>query len=206
MTIELYTWSTPNGRKASIALEELGLDYRVHPIDIGKDEQFAPEFLKISPNNKIPAIVDPQGPDGTPISLFESGAILIYLAEKTGRLMPQDPRARYTALQWLMWQMGGFGPMLGQAHHFRRFAKEQIPYAIERYTNETRRLYGVLDKRLQEVDYVAGDYSIADIAIFPWAARHEWQGIALEDFPALKRWYDAIAARPAVRKGMAVPG
>ncbi|MGF1594770.1 MAG: glutathione S-transferase family protein [Kiloniellaceae bacterium] len=206
MTIELYTWSTPNGRKASIALEELGLDYRVHPIDIGKDEQFAPEFLKISPNNKIPAIVDPQGPDGTPISLFESGAILIYLAEKTGRLMPQDPRARYTALQWLMWQMGGFGPMLGQAHHFRRFAKEQIPYAIERFTNETRRLYGVLDKRLQEVDYVAGDYSIADIAIFPWAARHEWQGIALEDFPALKRWYDAIAARPAVRKGMAVPG
>jgi len=206
VTIELYTWSTPNGRKASIALEELGLAYRVHPIDIGKDEQFAPEFLKISPNNKIPAIVDPQGPDGEPIPVFESGAILIYLAEKTGRLMPQDPRARYTALQWLMWQMGGFGPMLGQAHHFRRFAKEQIPYAIERYTNETRRLYGVLDKRLKETDYVAGDYSIADIAIFPWAARHEWQGIDLADFPALKRWYDAIAARPAVQKGMAVPG
>ena len=206
MTIELYTWSTPNGRKASIALEELGLAYRVHPIDIGKDEQFAPEFLKISPNNKIPAIVDPQGPDGEPIPVFESGAILIYLAEKTGRLMPQDPRARYEALQWLMWQMGGFGPMLGQAHHFRRFAKEQIPYAIERYTNETRRLYGVLDKRLKETDYVAGDYSIADIAIFPWAARHEWQGIDLADFPALKRWYDAIAARQAVQKGMTVPG
>ena len=205
MTIELYTWSTPNGRKVSIALEELGLAYSVHPINITKGEQHASDFLKISPNNKIPAIVDPEGPDGAPIALFESGAILIYLAEKTGRLMPETPRARYTALQWLMWQMGGFGPMLGQAHHFRRFAKEQIPYAIERYTNETRRLYGVLDNRLKETDYVAGDYSIADIAIFPWAARHEWQGIDLADFPALKRWYDATAARPAVQKGMTVP-
>ena len=205
MSIELYTWSTPNGRKISIALEELGLAYSVHPINITKDEQFAPEFLAISPNNKIPAMVDPEGPDGQPISLFESGAILMYLAEKTGKLMPQAPRARYEALQWLMWQMGGFGPMLGQAHHFRRFAKEQVPYAIERYTNETRRLYGVLDKRLKDVDYVAGDYCIADIAIFPWAARHEWHGIALEDFPNVKRWYDAIAARPAVEKGMAVP-
>ncbi|GAB4390972.1 MAG: glutathione S-transferase family protein [Kiloniellaceae bacterium] len=207
MTIELYTWSTPNGRKASIALEELGLDYNVHPINITKDEQFAPAFLKISPNNRIPAIVDPEGPDGKPISLFESGAILIYLAEKTGKLLPEDAQARYAALQWLMWQMGGFGPMLGQAHHFRRFAKEEVPYAIERYTNETRRLYGVLDKRLQEAEYLAGEaYSIADIATFPWAARHEWHGIDLADFAAVKRWYDAIEARPAVQKGMAVPG
>jgi GST-like protein len=206
VTIELYTWSTPNGRKISIALEELGLDYSVHPINITKDEQFAPDFLKISPNNKIPAIVDPEGPDGKPISVFESGAILLYLADKTGKFMPQDARTRYDALQWLMWQMGGFGPMLGQAHHFRRFAKEQVPYAIERYSNETRRLYGVLDKHLQEAEYLAGDYSIADMATFPWAARHEWHGIALEDFPSVKRWYDAIAARPAVQKGMAVLG
>jgi GST-like protein len=206
VTIELYTWSTPNGRKISIALEELGLDYWVHPINITKNEQFAPDYLKISPNNKIPAIVDPQGPDGEALALFESGAILLYLAEKTGRLLPAAARARYEALQWLMWQMGGFGPMLGQAHHFRRFAKEQIPYAIDRYSNEARRLYGVLDKRLGQADFVAGDYGIADIAIFPWAARHEWQGIALEEFPNVKRWYDAIAARPAVQKGMAVPG
>ncbi len=156
MTIDLYTWTTPNGRKASIMLEELDLPYEAHPINIGKGEQFAPEFLKISPNNRIPAIVDPEGPDGAPISVFESGAILIYLAEKTGKLMPEEPRTRYLALQWLMWQMGGFGPMLGQAHHFRRFAKEQVPYAIERYTNETRRLYGVLDKRLSEAAYLAG--------------------------------------------------
>ncbi len=206
MSIELYTWSTPNGRKISIALEEMGLAYSVHPINITKDEQFAPDFLKISPNNKIPAIVDPDGPDGKPISLFESGAILLYLADKTGKFMPSNARARYDALQWLMWQMGGFGPMLGQAHHFRRFAKEQVPYAIERYTNETRRLYGVLDKHLKEVEYLAGDYSVADMATFPWAARHEWHGIALEDFASVKRWYDAIAARPAVEKGMAVPG
>jgi GST-like protein len=206
VTIELYTWSTPNGRKISIALEELGLDYWVHPINITKNEQFAPDYLKISPNNKIPAIVDPQGPDDEALALFESGAILLYLAEKTGRLLPAAPRARYEALQWLMWQMGGFGPMLGQAHHFRRFAKEQIPYAIDRYSNEARRLYGVLDNRLGQADFVAGDYGIADIAIFPWAARHEWQGIALEEFPNVKRWYDAIAARPAVQKGMAVPG
>jgi GST-like protein len=206
VTIELYTWSTPNGRKISIALEELGLAYRVHPINISKDEQFAPDYLQISPNNKIPAIVDPQGPDGEALALFESGAILVYLAEKAGRLLPAAARARYEALQWLMWQMGGFGPMLGQAHHFRRFAKEQIPYAIDRYSNEARRLYGVLDKRLGQADFVAGDYGIADIAIFPWAARHEWQGIALEEFSNVKRWYDAIAARPAVQKGMAVPG
>jgi len=205
LTIDLYTWSTPNGRKASIALEELDLAYKVHPINITKDEQFQPAFLAVSPNNKIPAIVDPEGPDGQPLSLFESGAILIYLAEKTGRLLPSAPTARYRALEWLMWQMGGFGPMLGQAHHFRRFAPEQVPYAIERYTNETRRLYGVLDRRLGEVEYLAGDYSIADIATFPWAARHEWQGVDLAEFANVKRWFDAIAARPAVARGMAVP-
>ena len=205
MTLDLYTWTTPNGRKISIALEELELPYRVHPINIGKGEQFAPEFLAISPNNKIPALVDPEGPGGEPLALFESGAILIYLAEKTGRLMPTEPVARLTALQWLMWQMGGFGPMLGQAHHFRRFAPEQIPYAVDRYTNETRRLYGVLDKRLAEAEFLAGDYSMADIATFPWAARHEWQGIELGDFPQVKRWYDRIAERPAVVRGMAVP-
>lgn len=205
VTIDLYTWGTPNGRKISIALEELELDYAVHPVNIQKDEQFDPSFLKISPNNKIPAIVDPKGPDGEPISLFETGAILIYLAEKTGKLMPEDVRGRHTAMQWLMWQMGGFGPMLGQAHHFRRFAPEQIPYAVDRYTNESKRLYGVLDKRLGEEAYLAGDYSIADIATYPWAARHEWQGIALEEFSNVKRWYDAITARPAVVRGMAVP-
>ncbi|MGH6948094.1 MAG: glutathione binding-like protein [Kiloniellales bacterium] len=207
MSIELYTWSTPNGRKASIMLEEIGLAYSVHPIDIGKNEQFAPAFLEISPNNRIPAIVDNDGPGGKPIGLFESGAILMYLAEKSGKLMPTETRARWVAIQWLMWQMGGWGPMLGQAHHFRRFAPERIPYAIERYSNETRRLYGVLDKRLGEGEYLAGkDYSIADIATFPWAARHEWQGVALAEFPDVKRWYDAIAARPAVQRGMAVPG
>ncbi|WP_299626807.1 glutathione S-transferase N-terminal domain-containing protein [Pelagibius sp.] len=205
MTIDLYTWKTPNGRKASIALEELGLDYAVHSVDIGKDEQFDPEFLKISPNNKIPAIVDPDGPDGEPISVFETGAILLYLAEKTGRLMPGDPRGHALAMQWLMWQMGGFGPMLGQAHHFRRFAPEQIPYAVDRYSNEARRLYGVLDNRLAEAEFLAGEYSVADVATYPWAARHEWQGIALEDFGNVRRWYDAIAARPAVAKGMTVP-
>ena len=206
MPIDLYTWKTPNGRKVSIMLEELALPYETHTVNIGQDEQFAPDFLAISPNNKIPAIVDPEGPDGAPISLFETGAILLYLAEKTGRFMPQEARARQLANQWLMWQMGGFGPMLGQAHHFRRFAKEQVPYAIERYTNETRRLYGVLDRRLGEADYLAGeDYSVADIATYPWAARHEWHGMDLADFPNVKRWYDAIGARPAVERGMAVP-
>ena len=206
MTIDLYTWTTPNGRKVSIALEEMGLDYNVHPINITKDEQFAPDFLKISPNNKIPAIVDPDGPDGQAFPLFETGAILIYLAEKTGQFMPTDPKTRYVCLQWLMWQMGGFGPMLGQAHHFRRFAPEEIPYAVERYTKETARLYGVLNGRLGEAEYLAGDYTIADMATYPWAARHEWQGIELEDFPNVKRWYDAIGARPAVSRGMQVPG
>lgn len=207
MTIELYTWTTPNGRKASIALEEMELPYSVHPINIGKNEQFEPSFLKISPNNRIPAIIDPEGPDGKPISLFESGAILIYLAEKTGRFMPKGARARYDCLQWLMWQMGGFGPMLGQAHHFIRFAPERVPYGIERYSKETARLYGVLNGRLGEAAYLAGDdYSIADMATFPWAARHEWHQIDLDDFPNVRRWYDALAARPAVERGMAVPG
>jgi GST-like protein len=206
MAIDLYTWTTPNGRKLSIALEEMGLPYTAHPVNIGKNEQFDPDFLKISPNNKIPAIVDSDGPDGKPISLFETGAILIYLAEKTGRLLPEDPRARYDCLVWLMWQMGGFGPMLGQAHHFLRFAKEDVPYAKERYHKETQRLYGVLDKRLAEVPYLAGDnYSIADIATYPWAARHEWHQIDLADYPNVKRWYDELSARPAVEKGMAVP-
>ncbi len=203
--IDLYTWSTPNGRKVSIMLEELELPYTAFPINITKGEQHAPEFLKISPNNKIPAIIDHEGPDGGPHPMFESGAILMYLAEKTGRFMPTGRRAFYEVMQWLMFQMGHVGPMMGQCHHFRRFAPEQIPYAVERYTNETRRLYGVIDKRATESEYLAGDYSIADIATFPWIARHEWQGIELEEFPNLKRWYDAIWARPPVRKGYEVP-
>ena len=204
--IDLYTWTTPNGRKASIALEELGLDYKVHPIDIGKGDQHQPAFLAISPNNRIPAIVDPDGPDGGPISVFESGAIVLYLAEKTGRLMPADPRARVKAMEWIMWQMGGFGPMLGQAHHFRRFAKEQIPYAVERYTSETKRLYKVLNGRLAEAPYLAGeDYSMADVITYPWAARHEWHGVDLADFPDVQRWFGALSERPAVQRGMAVP-
>ena len=203
--IDLYTWTTPNGRKVSIALEEMGLDYEAHAVDISKDEQFRPDFLAISPNNKIPAIVDPEGPGGKRFSLFESGAILIYLAEKTGKLVPNDPTARYTALQWLMFQMGGLGPMLGQTHHFLRAAPEQVPYAIKRYKDETRRLYGVLDKRLAEAEHLAGEYSIADIASYPWVARHEWHQIELPDFPNVKRWFDTIGARPAVERGMKVP-
>jgi GSH-dependent disulfide-bond oxidoreductase len=203
--IELHTWSTPNGRKVSIMLEELGLPYSVHPVNIGKDEQFRPEFLAISPNNKIPAIVDPDGPGGKRFALFESGAILIYLGEKTQQLIPADPATRYVALQWLMFQMGGLGPMLGQTHHFLRAAPEPVPYAIKRYKDETRRLYGVLDKRLAETEHLAGEYSIADIASFPWVARHEWHQIELGDFPNVKRWYDAIGVRPAVQRGMKVP-
>ena len=206
MTIDLYTWGTPNGRKISIMLEEVGLDYEVHSIDILKDEQFAPEFLKISPNNKIPAIVDPDGPDGRSISMFETGAILFYLGEKTGKFLPVTPRDRYEVMQWLMWQMGGFGPFLGQAHHFRRFAPETIPYAVDRYTNEAKRLYGVLDRRLSETAYLAGrQYTIADIATYPWAARWEWQGIDWADYPNARRWFDQITARPAVERGMQVP-
>ena len=203
--IDVYSWPTPNGHKIHIALEELGLAYAAHPVDIGKGDQFKPEFLKISPNNKIPAIVDSDGPDGQPISVFESGAILIYLAEKTGRLLPSDPRARIKVLEWLMVQMGGVGPMLGQAHHFRHYAPEPIPYAIDRYTNETGRLYGVIDRRLGEAEWLGGDgYSIADIATFPWLRSYERQGQKLEDFPNLKRWFETIAARPAVQRGVKV--
>lgn len=203
--IDFYTWRTPNGYKISIMLEECGLPYQVFPIDITKNQQFAPDYLKISPNNKIPTIVDHEGPGGKPLSLFESGAILIYLAEKTGKFLSADSRIRYATLQWLMWQMGGFGPMLGQAHHFRRFAPEKVPYAIDRYTSEAKRLYGVLEKRLSEAAYLAEEYSIADMAVFPWATRHEWQGIDIAEFPNIKRWLDAIGARVAVKAGLAVP-
>lgn len=204
--IELYTWSTPNGRKVSIMLEEVGLPYRVHPIDIGAGEQHRPEFLAISPNNRIPAIVDPEGPDGAPISLFESGAILVYLANKTGRLLPGDPVRHYDTMQWLMFQMGNVGPMFGQLHHFKRTAPEPLPYPLERYTRETKRLYGVMNQRLSESTYLAGaDYTIADVATYPWVARHDWQEIELAAFPAVKRWYDEIGARPAVRRGYRVP-
>jgi GSH-dependent disulfide-bond oxidoreductase len=204
--IELYTWTTPNGRKVSIMLEETGLPYNVHPVDIGKGEQFRPDYVAINPNSKIPAIIDSDGPGGAPLAIFESGAILIYLAEKTGKLLPRDPVARIAALQWLMFQMGGVGPMFGQAHHFLRAAPEPVPYGIERYTKETRRLYGVLERRLGEAEYLAGDYSIADIATFPWVARHEWHKVELAEFPQVARWYAAIAARPAVARGMRVPG
>jgi GST-like protein len=204
--IELYTWGTPNGRKVSIMLEECGLPYRVHTIDIGKGEQFTPEFIAINPNSKIPAIADPQGPDGKPMTLFESGAILVYLAGRTGRLLPRSVRGKYEALQWLMFQMGGVGPMFGQAHHFLRAAKEQVPYGIERYGKETRRLYGVMDKHLAGTSFLAaGEYTIADIATYPWVARHEWHKVDLGEFPSVKRWYDTIGRRPAVARGMAVP-
>jgi GST-like protein len=204
--IDLYTWSTPNGRKVSIMLEECGLPYRVHPVDISKGEQFKPEFLAINPNNRIPAIVDPQGPDGKPLPLFESGAILVYLSGKTGgRFLPQTDRGKWIALQWLMFQMGGVGPMFGQAHHFMRAKKDEIPYGSERYGTEAKRLYGVLDKRLQEAAYLAEEYSIADIATYPWVARHEWHRVDLAGFPSVKRWYDTIGSRPAVVRGMAIP-
>ena len=199
--IELYTWGTPNGRKISIALEELGLSYEVHPVDITKDEQFAPEFLKISPNNKIPAIRDRE----TGQTVFESGAILLYLAERAGRFMPADLKGRMAVLEWLMWQMGGFGPMLGQAHHFLRFNPGKAPYAEERFSAETRRLYGVLDRRLAEAEHVAGDLSIADFAIWPWASRYEWQQVDMADFPNVRRWYLALAAREGFRRGYDVP-
>jgi GST-like protein len=203
--IDLYTWTTPNGRKVSVMLEECGLSYTAHKVNIGQNEQFKPEFLAISPNNRIPAIVDSDGPDGKPIHLFESGAILVYLAGKTGRFLPASARCKYEALQWLMWQMGGVGPMFGQAHHFLRSAPEQVPYGIKRYTDEARRLYGVLDRRLAEAAYMAGEYSIADIATYPWIARHEWHKVDLAEFPNVKRWYDTIGRRPAVARGMAVP-
>jgi GST-like protein len=202
--IALYYWPTPNGWKVSIMLEEAEIPYNVIPVNISAGDQFKPEFLEISPNNKMPAIVDPDGPDGQPLTLFESGAILLYLADKTGRFIPSNPRDRYTVVQWLMFQMGGVGPMLGQAHHFRQYAPEQIPYAIDRYTNEATRLYRVLDKQLAQVEYVAGDYSIADMAIFPWIVPYERQGQNLADYPNLKRWFDAINERPAVQRGLAL--
>jgi GST-like protein len=200
--IDLYAWPTPNGYKISIFLEEVGLPYRAIPIDIGKGDQFQPEFLKISPNNKMPAIVDSEGPGGKPYALFESGAILMYLAEKTGKLMPSDMAPRYRVIEWLMFQMGGVGPMLGQAHHFRQYAPEKLQYAIDRYTNEASRLYNVIDRRLKEVEYLAGDYSIADIATFPWLRSWERQGQKLDDYPNLKKWFEKIDARPAVQKGL----
>lgn len=205
--IDLYTWSTPNGRKVSIMLEELALAYRVHAINIMAGDQSSKEFMAISPNSKIPAIVDPDGPDGKPISVFESGAILMYLAEKTGSaLMPTDMRARYQVIQWLMFQMAGVGPMFGQAHHFLFMPKVDVPYGKKRYHDETRRLYGVMDARLTQARYLAGDdYSIADIATYPWVARFERHQVDLADFPSVNRWYDELSDRPAVVKGMAVP-
>jgi len=204
--IELYTWKTPNGRKVSVMLEECGLPYHVHAVDIGAGEQFRADYLRINPNGKIPSIVDPEGPDGKPIAMMESGAILVYLAAKAGCLLPGDPRGKYKALEWLMFQMGSIGPMFGQAHHFLRAAKEPVPYAIERYTKEKDRLYAVLDRRLSEKEYLADVYSIADIATYPWVARHEWHRTDLAAYPNVKRWFDAIGARAAVQRGMAVPG
>jgi GSH-dependent disulfide-bond oxidoreductase len=202
--IDLYFWPTPNGYKLTILLEELGLPYRVIPVNINSGDQFKSEFLAISPNNKMPALVDPDGPDGQPIAVFESGAMLMYLAEKTGRFMPSDMRGRYKVVEWLMFQMGGVGPMLGQAHHFRQYAPEPIPYAVDRYTKEAGRLYGVIDRRLAEGPFLAGDYSIADMAVFPWLRSYERQGQKLEDFPHLKAWFEGIVARPATQRGLAV--
>jgi GST-like protein len=203
--IDLYYWPTPNGKKVAIFLEEAGLPYELVPVDITAGEQFDEEFLEISPNNKMPAMVDPEGPDGEPISIFESGAILIYLAEKTGEFLPRSTREKYRVLQWLMFQVGSIGPMLGQAHHFRGYAPEEIPYAIDRYTKEAARLYGVMDRRLSEVEHFVGDeYSVADMAIYPWIASHERQGQKMEDFPNLARWYESVGARPAVQRAMEV--
>lgn len=199
--IDLYTWTTPNGRKVSIALEELELPYTAHAVNIGEDEQFAPDFLKIAPNNKIPAIVD--NDNGT--AMMESGAILLYLAKKAGKLLPSDEKARWSAIEWLMWQMGGVGPMCGQVHHFVRFNQGKSAYAEERFLNEAKRLYGVMDKRLADHEFLAGEYSVADIATWPWISRFEWQTINLNDFPNVKRWYTDIANRPAVQRGYDVP-
>ena len=207
--IDVYSWATPNGHKIHIMLEECGYrldrDWRAIPVDIGKGDQFKPAFLKISPNNKIPAIVDPNGPDGKPIHLFESGAILLYLANKTGRFLPTSIRGKYETMEWLMFQMGGLGPMLGQNHHFRQYAPEKIDYAVNRYTNEAKRLYGVMNKQLETSKFIAGDsYTIADIAIFPWLRNWQNQGIDWADYPHLKKWFDLIAARPAVQRGVEV--
>ena len=202
--IDLYYWGTPNGHKISIALEEMGLEYQIIPINILENDQFQSDFLAISPNNKIPAIVDQDGPNGHAISIFESGAILQYLGRKTGLFYPADEVKRIQVEQWLMWQMGGLGPMLGQNHHFSRFAPERIAYATERYVNESKRLYGVLNKQLVGQEYVAGEYSIADMAIFPWLLRHDWQQITLEDYPEVSKYIDRLNARPAVQKALAI--
>ncbi len=202
--IELHTWNTPNGRKISVALEEMGLPYAVKVVDITKDQQFEPSFLKISPNNRIPAIVDPDGPGGTPISVFESGAILLYLGEKTGQFLPHDLRERVPVVEWLMWQMGGFGPMLGQVHHFLTVNEKDREYGLSRYSKEAKRLYGVLDRRLATVEFVAGALSVADFAIIAWAWRHERHQVDLAEFPAVQRWYETIMARPATKRGFEV--
>jgi GST-like protein len=202
--IQLYTWGTPNGKKVSIMLEEVGIPYEVHPINLQKREQFTPEYLAINPNNKIPSIIDTDGPGGQPLTLFESGAILMYLAEKTGKLFPQEMRQRYEVVQWLMFQMGGVGPMFGQANFFFRMT-EKVPYGIERYHKEALRLYKVLDQQLGKKEYLAGEYTIADIATYPWVWRHEMHQVKLEEFPNVKRWYDAISGRRAVQRGMQVP-
>ena len=203
--IDLYSWKTSNGKKASIMLEECGLDYNIHPINIGQDDQFTAEYTAINPNSKIPAIIDQDGPSGQPCTVIESGAILMYLAEKTGKFMPTEMAARYDVIQWLMFQMGGIGPIFGQVHHFKRAAKEQVPYAINRYYTECRRLYGVLDARLEGREYLAGDLSIADFATLPWVFRFDWQEVDLADFPNVKRWYDNLMARPALARGMDIP-
>jgi GST-like protein len=202
--IQLYTWGTPNGKKASIMLEETGLPYNVHPVDISQGDQLKPDYLAINPNNKIPAIIDEDGPDGKPFTLFESGAILLYLAEKSGKLWPTGMRQRYTVIQWLMFQMGGVGPMFGQANYFYRL-EEKVPYAIERFHKEARRLYNVLDQELGSKEYLAGEYSIADIATYPWVGRHEGHRVRLEEYPNVKRWFDVVSKRPAVQRGMAIP-
>ena len=202
--IDLYYWGTPNGHKISIALEEMELEYQIFPINILENDQFQPDFLKISPNNKIPAIIDQDGPNHEPISIFESGAILQYLGRKTGMYYPSDEQQRVEVEQWLMWQMGGLGPMLGQNHHFGKFAAEKIPYAIDRYVNETKRLYGVLNKQLIGQKYVAGEYSIADMAILPWVLRYEWQNIELEDYPHVKDYIQRLTAKPAVQKALSI--
>ena len=203
--IELYSWATPNGHKIHIMLEETGLPYCVHPVDIGAGDQFKPEFLRISPNNKMPAMIDTDGPDGKPMSMFESGAMLLYLASKSGKFLPENIRDRWATLQWLMFQMGGVGPMLGQAHHFLGYAPEKIPYAMNRYSKEANRLYGVMDRRLAESKFIAcNEYTIADMAIMPWLRFPERQGVNIAEYPHLKKWFDGIAARPAVQRGLKV--
>jgi GSH-dependent disulfide-bond oxidoreductase len=202
--IQLYSWKTPNGRKVSVMLEEIALPYEVHAVDLGKRQQFTPEYLAMNPNNKIPSIIDTDGPGGKPLTLFESGAILMYLAEKTGKFWPQDMRKRYEVIQWLMFQMGGVGPMFGQANYFFRL-EEKVPYAIDRFHKEALRLYRVLEQELSKKEFLAGEYSIADIATYPWVGRHDIHQVKLEDFPSVKRWFDTISARPAAQKGMEIP-